>query len=69
MWKLILCQEINFKKWREKLRKVFTTHPTTANFLDIMIPSYKSIEKFLSGSENSYFTENKPEVAINHLKT
>lgn len=69
MWKLILCQEINFKKWREKLRKVFTTHLTTANFLDIMKP-YKSIEKFLSGSENKeLFTENKTEVAINHLKT
>lgn len=31
---------------------MFTTHPTAANFLDIMKPSYKSIEKFLSGSEN-----------------
>ena len=48
---------------------MFTTHLTTANFLDIMKP-YKSIEKFLSGSENKeLFTENKTEVAINHLKT
>lgn len=66
MWKLILCQEINLKSKGETEKSVYNIQQQLI-FFDIMMPSYKSIEKFLSGSENSYFTENKPEVAINHL--